>query len=293
MAWNSPGRKQTLWHHSKSGVVYQWDLDAGSAIDIQNSKLQLYLSSVDYLGALQMASDGKIYGATYGSTWLSIIDDPNQAGTACNFSNQGFLLTSGTTGYGLPNIYPCYFTSSLGPQSNGGASSTELCQKFCIDFYDSSTNNPTSWEWQFPGGTPSSSTDQNPTQICYDNPGIYDITLITSNASGSDTMTLAGYITVYATPPIPVITQNGYTLTSSPAVTYQWQYNNVDIPGATNQSYTITQTGYYTVVISDSGGCVNSFTLYVEITGIENFTDRFQRGHLSKSFEWELYGGVF
>src|SRR6185436_9489400 len=86
---------------------------------------------------------------------------------------------------------------------------------FCIDFFDSSSNNPTSWQWSFPGGNPSSSTDQNPAFICYDLPGVYDVTLITTGPDGNDTLTLSNYITVYATPPFPTITQVGYTLTSS------------------------------------------------------------------------------
>ncbi|HYV94308.1 MAG TPA: kelch repeat-containing protein [Chitinophagales bacterium] len=150
------------------------------------------------------------------------------------------------------------------------ASETILCEKFCIDYFDSSQNNPTSWQWQFPGGNPSSSTDQNPTNICYDLPGTYDVTLITTNANGNDTITLYNYITVYPTPPFPTITQAGYTLTSSPASSYQWQLNATDIPSATNQSYTVLQTGYYTVVVSDSNGCKNSATTYVLISGVDD-----------------------
>jgi PKD repeat protein len=33
---------------------------------------------------------------------------------------------------------------------NFNASSTFLCEKFCINFYDLSTNNPTAWQWLFP-----------------------------------------------------------------------------------------------------------------------------------------------
>src|SRR5207342_1238576 len=130
-----------------------------------------------------------------------------------------------------------------------------------------------SWLWQFPGGDPSSSTDQNPANVCYDIPGLYDVTLITTNANGSDSLTLHNYITVYPTPAIPTITQNGYTLTSSPAEFYQWQLDATDIPGATNQSYDVLQTGFYTVVVSDSNSCKNSTTLYVEITGIDEVND--------------------
>jgi hypothetical protein len=106
--------------------------------------------------------------------------------------------------------------------------------------------------------------------ICYSNPGTYDVTLITTNSYGSDTLTLTNFITVYPTPAFPSITQNGYTLTSSAAATYQWQFNSVDIPGATNQSYNVTQTGYYSVFITDSNGCTSSATAYVVIVGIDD-----------------------
>lgn len=146
-----------------------------------------------------------------------------------------------------------------------GASETSLCEKFCIDFFDQSTNNPSSWLWQFPGGNPSSSTQTNPADICYNEPGTYDVTLITTTTGGYDTLTLSNYLTVSPTPPTPVITKTNNTLTSSPAYSYQWQLNATDIPGATNQSYETQQTGFYTVIISDVNGCKNSSTLYVGI----------------------------
>ena len=148
-----------------------------------------------------------------------------------------------------------------------------VCEKFCVNFFDSSTNNPIAWQWLFPGGSPSSSTDQNPANICYNVPGVYNVTLITTTANGTDTLTLSNYITVYSTPPLPTISQVGYTLTSSSATSYQWQFNSVNIPGATNQSYTVLQSGYYTVIVSDSNGCVNSASIKVTISGIDEVSD--------------------
>jgi PKD repeat protein len=64
-----------------------------------------------------------------------------------------------------------------------------------VSFTDQSTNNPTSWQWSFPGGTPSTSTQQNPT-VTYNTPGTYNVTLIVSNQYGSDTITKTAYINV-------------------------------------------------------------------------------------------------
>ncbi|HIF14805.1 MAG TPA: PKD domain-containing protein [Bacteroidetes bacterium] len=80
------------------------------------------------------------------------------------------------------------------PVTDFNASITSICEGDCIDFNDLSTNSPTSWEWSFPGASPASSTSQNPTSICYNTAGSYDVTLIAFNANGSDTLEKTQYI---------------------------------------------------------------------------------------------------
>jgi PKD repeat protein len=70
---------------------------------------------------------------------------------------------------------------------------------FSVDFIDASTNNPTQWEWQFNGATPSTSTDQNPKGIVYANCGYFNVTLSATNACGSNQKTLQGIIYVICT----------------------------------------------------------------------------------------------
>lgn len=67
-----------------------------------------------------------------------------------------------------------------------------------IDFFDNSWgNNLISWNWTFEGGTPSSSTDENPVGIVYENIGVFDVTLTVSNVGGdSDTKYKEDYINV-------------------------------------------------------------------------------------------------
>ena len=67
-----------------------------------------------------------------------------------------------------------------------------------VDFTDLTWGaNLTNWEWQFEGGTPSSSNEQNPTGIYYNEPGNYDVTLTVTNADGqSESITKHAYITV-------------------------------------------------------------------------------------------------
>jgi len=81
------------------------------------------------------------------------------------------------------------------------ASDTIICKGDCINFFDLSTGFPTTWQWSFSGAVPSSSTNQDPTNICYDTVGNYDVELITTNAFGSDTLLKIGYIQVDSCPP--------------------------------------------------------------------------------------------
>lgn len=75
-------------------------------------------------------------------------------------------------------------------------STNTVCQGSSLTFTDVSWNgNPTSWNWTFPGGTPSTSTDSVPV-IQYNTPGVYDASLTVSDASGSVSTTKLGYITV-------------------------------------------------------------------------------------------------
>jgi len=68
-----------------------------------------------------------------------------------------------------------------------------------VSFNDQSLYLPTSWVWSFPGGTPSSSTEQNPV-VQYTTAGTYAVSLTASNEFGSNELTRTGYITVAAVP---------------------------------------------------------------------------------------------
>jgi len=70
-----------------------------------------------------------------------------------------------------------------------------------VNFTDLSAGAPTSWAWTFTGGTPASSTVQNPTGIQYLAAGTYEVSLTATNAQGSDTETKTAYINVSGTGP--------------------------------------------------------------------------------------------
>lgn len=61
------------------------------------------------------------------------------------------------------------------------------CPEVCLDFTNQSLGNPTAWLWEFEGGNPSSSTEENPTNICFAGQGVHLVTLTVTNADGSVT----------------------------------------------------------------------------------------------------------
>jgi len=130
-----------------------------------------------------------------------------------------------------------------------------ICPGTCTNFNNLSVN-ALSYLWSFPGATPSTSVDVNPTNICYNTPGVYSVSLIATNAAGSDTLSLTNYITVYPYPAPQGISQNGDTLFANPgAVSYQWYHNGILIPGATDYFYVAPEGGDYNVVATDLNNC--------------------------------------
>ena len=114
------------------------------------------------------------------------------------------------------------------------ASETYICDGSTVDFTDMSYYNVVEWEWTFEGGTPSSSTEQNPT-VTYENGGVFDVTLTVTNVDGDDeTLTETDLINVFETPLQPetptgdenICTENTYTYTVPAldfAQTYEWE----------------------------------------------------------------------
>jgi hypothetical protein len=78
-------------------------------------------------------------------------------------------------------------------------------------------------------------------------------------------------VTVHSNPD-PAIVQNGNSLTSSAGESYQWLNNSSPISGATDQTYTVTESGVYSVEISNAFGCTNtSSEIQVIYNGLSEF----------------------
>jgi PKD repeat protein len=101
----------------------------------------------------------------------------------------------GSTDVETKSAYIQVITSGSAPIANFVASSTSVAISNTVTFTDQTAGNPTSWSWSFPGGTPSTSTLQNPV-VTYNTLGNYSVSLIATNSAGNDTELKTNYITV-------------------------------------------------------------------------------------------------
>lgn len=167
-------------------------------------------------------------------------------------------------------------TTPTPPVTNFSTSDNTICEADCISFTDLTTNTPTSWSWTFAGGTPATSTVQNPSSICYATAGTYAVTLTSTNASGADTLTQTSYITVSpidvaafnftpssfcqsGTNPTPTITgTTGGAFTSTAGLSINSTTGTINLIASTPGTYTVTYT--------TAGACPATATASITIT---------------------------
>ncbi|RYZ34678.1 MAG: T9SS type A sorting domain-containing protein, partial [Sphingobacteriales bacterium] len=117
-----------------------------------------------------------------------------------SFDNYAFLqqLTSSAnalaTGVNSPSPQVCVPKASFTTFNN-----RYICEGNLVEFkdfsYEAYPDSTWTWNWSFPGGTPSSSTDQNPV-VAYNSAGVYNASLTVTSSVGTSTFSRPSYITV-------------------------------------------------------------------------------------------------
>ena len=146
------------------------------------------------------------------------------------------------------------------PISSFSSSESSICMAESVDFSDTSTNGPTGWSWQFEGGSPSTSSDQNPQNISYSSPGTYDVTLTTTNPFGADVQTLSGLIEVQASPDLAVTSSNISCFELNDGEATASASSGSDITwstGGSGSQISNLSIGDYSVTASSSIGCLS------------------------------------
>lgn len=159
----------------------------------------------------------------------------------------------------IHNVENC---STTGPCPGFNFTAQDICDAFCFDFTNASSF-ATQWNWTFEGGSPSTSTLENPSNICFNSVGVHNVTLTVSD--GMDTSVLVKQVEVQldCEPVIPnVFTPNGdgindvFEISPMPAnytlhIFNRWGnvvYTAVDLPvfwNGTKDGKKVSQGVYY------------------------------------------------
>lgn len=144
--------------------------------------------------------------------WLKIFDGSDVQstliGTYCGGDSPGTIVASNAEGALTFQFHSDYSVNESGwfaqisvegnllpPMAEFCSNDSSIALYNSIEFTDLSENSPEQWDWYFEGGTPETSTDQNP-EIMYENEGVFDVTLTVTNEAGSNTITKENFIEV-------------------------------------------------------------------------------------------------
>ncbi len=159
------------------------------------------------------------------------------------------------------------------PVANFTANVTTGCSPLTVQFTDKSTGSPKSWNWDLGNGT----LANGPNPVATYNPGTYTVTLVVSNASGSDQITKTAYIIVNPSPtvnfsadkrlaclPATVQFTDLSTANAGTINTWEWHFNDGGPNVATqNPQHTYTTPGFYDVYlkVTSTTGCFTQYSI--------------------------------
>ena len=237
----------------QSSDFYQWDLCAGSNAAIIASVYHLTPQN-QFLQGMQLAPDGKIYIAGSGNG-LCVINNPNLAGAACNFTTTPAAFFWINAGGVLPNFNSSLFQPIVTTAFSHTVDPALSCNTAFFSSVQTNTtinclnqgNAPNSISWTFgePSSGASNSSSTGTPSHAYSAPGTYTVKLILSYNCKSDTV--QGLVTIYKMSPTISVSATTLiclgqtaTISASGASTYTW--NNASAPPSMVVSPTLTTT---------------------------------------------------
>ncbi|HRP61474.1 MAG TPA: PKD domain-containing protein, partial [Vicingus sp.] len=160
-------------------------------------------------------------------------------------------------------------------------SACEVTPSPVLNFTPFSSANIISWHWNFGDGD--TSIMEMPSHT-YSVPGFYTITLIASDGIETDTLIRTNYISIFPKPIVDFIYNiNGDTvqfIDQTLGTISQW---NWDLGNSTTSNYANPVTTYpyppdscwdVTLTVTNNYGCVDSLTIPICITSIEELGDK-------------------
>ena len=158
-------------------------------------------------------NDDKIAFAALNTSNREVVASINLASDKISGSGSASIIVSDAK-------WPVFYATGvrdlkLEPVANFTADVKTGSAPLTVKFYDLSINGPIGWSWIFTGGSPATSSLQNPTVI-YNSPGTYQVKLTSSNDAGNNSITKTAYVIVSATTAIDEPSSKLFTLYPNP-----------------------------------------------------------------------------
>jgi FOG: PKD repeat len=130
---------------------------------------------------------------------------------------------------------------------------------FQLKFSDHSVGNPTSWLWTFPGGTPATSTEQNPV-VVFNTPGYHVVTLQVSNAHGTHQLSKECQVVYLGMPDADfAYGVDGMNVSfanfTQNATHYVWHFGDGNVSEEVNPTHNYEFAGTYLVQLTADNDC--------------------------------------
>jgi PKD repeat protein len=183
--------------NSSNGGANWTNISAG----LPNLPVNCVVSQKGTNNAIYIGTDVGVYYKEGSEEWVPYFAGmPNVIVRELEIFYPSSKIRAATYGRG---VWECDLFDSQTPAANFTVDRKEVCLGTSVQFTDLSVGTPSGWSWSFPGGTPSSSTEQNPV-VTYDLAGKYDVTLIITNNVGDQTVEKKNYITVLPGKNLPI-----------------------------------------------------------------------------------------
>ncbi len=165
------------------------------------------------------------------------------------------------------------------PTAGFSVANTSICSSDSIQFTNASQN-ATTFAWSFPGGSPSTSNEANPS-VFYPSSGSYSATLTASNGASNDIFTTSTNVTILPSPSAAFTSQattvnvsTGGTIflsnTSSNATSYSWSFGDGGTSTDQNPYWSYTDAGVYSVVLTATNTTCGANTDSILVTVIND-----------------------
>ncbi len=187
------------------------------------SGVYVFNADSSYIGG----TDADIYKTTNGGSSWEVEDNGSESSHIYKIkfttNNTGFLC--GSQGMLKRKASPLLI-------ADFEADVVEFCNWEPVHFTDLSVGNINAWEWYFEGGSPETSSNQNPT-VFFTAPGTYDVSLTVYGGTQQASITKEDYITSYICPGLQLLNIEQISISPNPA------RNLITITGLNNEKANI------------------------------------------------------